>query len=305
MDIDLNDIALFVEVAKRKSFSQAAEALDMPAGTISRRITALEQTVGTPLLHRSTRRIDLTEAGRMYFERCRPIVEEASVAHNYLVDMAAQPKGRLRISLPASLAQLILPAVIQDFRRHYPDIECDFDMSLQPIDPITNPFDLALRFGKQPDSNLVARQLVLMDHHLYASPSYLQQHGMPRQPADLEYHECLRPALHDSFSCWVLHSGDKTESVTVSGQLAANNVGMLYRFACQGLGISPLLFFDAIDPDSRNKELVRVLPEWSLAKIPLFALLPSRTLPAKTRAFLDFIQPRLTDENAWGTTEST
>lgn len=304
MDIELNDIALFIEVAKRKSFSQTAEALGIPAATISRRVTSLENTVGAALLTRSTRRISLTEAGRMYFERCRPIIEEASVAHTHLLDMAAQPKGRLQISLPASLAQLILPLVIKDFRAQYPDIELDFDMSLEPIDPITHSFDLALRFGKQPDSTLIARQIVLMDHNLYASPEYLSQHGTPRKPTDLTYHECLRPAIHDSFSCWVLHSGDKTESVNVSGRLAANNIGMMHRFASQGLGIAPLLFLDALDPSTHNKELVRVLPEWSLARIPLFALLPSRTMPAKTRAFLDFIQPRLTDPKAWGT-EST
>lgn len=299
MDIQLNDIALFVEVAKRKSFSQAAEALGIPASTLSRRITDLELNVGVKLLHRSTRRIDLTEAGLMYFESCRPIIEEARVAHDQLLDMAAQPKGRLRVSMPASLAQLVLPAVIRDFRSQHPDIECDFDLSLAPIDPITNPFDLALRFGKQPDSNLVARQLVLMDHRLYASPDYLSLHGTPRTPADLGHHECLRPAMSDAFSYWILHSGEKVERVAVSGRLAANNVGMLSRFASQGLGIAPLLFLDAIDQPFREKGLVRVLPEWALTPIPLFALLPSRTIPAKTRAFLDFIQPRLTDPDTW------
>ncbi|AUL17335.1 LysR family transcriptional regulator [Bordetella bronchiseptica] len=293
MDIQLNDIALFVEVAKRKNFSHAAEALNIPTSTLSRRVSELERGLGMRLLNRSTRRIDLTEAGALYFERCRHIVEEARVAHEQLQDMAAQPKGRLRISLPTSLAQLFLTDVIPEFRGLYPDIECDFDLSMRPVDPISNPFDLVLRFGQQPDSSLVARQIVLMTQHLYAAPQYLALHGEPRVPADLGHHECLRPSMSDAFSYWVLQSGDKVERVQVSGRLAANNIGMLGRLASQGLGITPLVMSDSMTRAIRQAGLVRVLPDWALTPIPLFALMPSRMVPAKTRAFLDFIQPRL------------
>lgn len=295
MDIQLNDIALFVEVAKRKNFSHAAEALGIPTSTLSRRVTELERGIGMRLLNRSTRRIDLTEAGAVYFERCRHIVEEARVAHEQLQDMAAQPKGRLRISMPTSLAQLFLPVVIREFRAQYPDIECDFDLSMRPIDPISNPYDLVLRFGQQPDSSLIARQIVLMTQHLYASPAYLERYGEPRTPSDLSHHECLRPAMTDVMSYWVLHSGEKVERVQVSGRLAANNVGMLGRLASQGLGITPLLVFEAMERAITQSGLVRVLPDWALTPLPLFALLPSRMIPAKTRAFLDFIQPRLNE----------
>ncbi|CFU59893.1 LysR family transcriptional regulator [Bordetella pertussis] len=246
MDIQLNDIALFVEVAKRKNFSHAAEALNIPTSTLSRRVSELERGLGMRLLNRSPRRIDLTEAGALYFERCRHIVEEARVAHEQLQDMAAQPKGRLRISLPTSLAQLFLTDVIPEFRGLYPDIECDFDLSMRPVDPISNPFDLVLRFGQQPDSSLVARQIVLMTQHLYAAPQYLALHGEPRVPADLGHHECLRPSMSDAFSYWVLQSGDKVERVQVSGRLAANNIGMLGRLASQGLGITPLVMSDSM-----------------------------------------------------------
>lgn len=299
MDIQLNDIALFVEVAKRKNFSHAAEALNMPASTLSRRVSDLEHNIGMKLLNRSTRRIDLTEAGQIYFERCRPIIEEASVAHDQLVDMAAQPKGRLRVSMPSSLAQIFLPAIIRDFRTQYPDIECDFDLNIHPVDPISNPYDLVLRFGQQPDSSLVARQVVLMEHRLYASSQYLKLHGTPRIPSDLTHHECLRPAMSDAFSHWTLHSGDKTERIAVSGRVAANNVGMLSSLANQGMGIAPLLHFEPIGHPIANKDLVLVLPEWRLTPVPLFALLPSRMIPAKTRAFLDFIQPRLINPTSW------
>ncbi|MFU1905867.1 LysR family transcriptional regulator [Bordetella avium] len=293
MDIPLNDIALFVEVAKRKNFSHAAEALNIPTSTLSRRASELERNIGMKLLNRSTRRIDLTEAGMVYFERCRHIVEEARVAHEQLQDMAAHPKGRLKISMPTSLAQLFLPVVIRNFRDQYPDIECDFDLSLRPIDPISNPFDLVLRFGAQPDSSLIAKQIVLMAQQLYASRAYLAQYGEPRVPSDLGHHECLRTTLGEPASYWMLHSGDKVERVQVNGRLAANNLGMLGRMAAHGMGITPLLVFDAMEQAVSESGLVRVLPEWSLTPVPLFALLPSRRIPAKTRAFLDFIQPLL------------
>src|SRR3546814_4233714 len=114
--------------------------------------------------------------------------------------MAAQPKGRLRVSMPSSLAQLFLPTVIRDFRAQHPDIECDFDLNMQHIDPISNPYDLVLRFGRQPDSSLVARQIVLMENRLFASPQYLSLHGVPRSPTDLGHHECRRQAMSDAFS---------------------------------------------------------------------------------------------------------
>src|SRR3546814_18859036 len=147
MDIQLNDIALFGEVAKRKNFSHAAEALHMPASTLSRRVSELEQSIGMKLLNRSTRRIELTEAGLMYFERCRPIVEEARVAHDQLLDMAEQTKGRLRVSMPSSLALLLLPAVYSEFRAQHTAIDCDFTMTLPHLNPHINPFYLVISLG--------------------------------------------------------------------------------------------------------------------------------------------------------------
>jgi DNA-binding transcriptional LysR family regulator len=301
MDIQLNDIALFVEVAKRKNFSHAAEALGMPAATLSRRVSELERRIGMQLLTRTTRRTELTEAGALYFERCRHIIEEASVAHEQLHDMAAQPKGRLRISMISSLAQLVLPVVMREFTEQYPDIQCEFDLSGRPVDPISNPFDLVVRFGQQPDSSLISRQIMLMSQQLYASQDYLARHGAPRIPSDLTHHDCLRfPSGEGNSSYWMLHSGERVVRVQVFGRLIANNMGMLARLASIGMGIVPLPVFDAMEKAIARAGLVRVLHDWSLTPMPLFALLPSRTIPAKTRAFLDFIQPRLNEQPRQG-----
>ena len=184
--------------------------------------------------------------------------------------------------------------MIREFREQHPDIECDFDLGMRSVDPINNPFDLILRFGQQPDSSLISRKIVLMAHQLYASPEYLARHGEPRvrgsQPSRV-------PAAHHARRVILLDAPFGRQGGTRAGigRLAANNVGMLGRLASQGLGITPLLVFDAMERAIKQSGLVRVLPEWSLTPLPLFALLPSRMLPAKTKAFLDFIQPRLNE----------
>ncbi|WP_233236293.1 LysR family transcriptional regulator [Bordetella sp. LUAb4] len=293
MDLHLNDIALYVEVARRKNFSRAAEVLNMPASTLSRRVGELEKHVGMRLLNRSTRRIDLTEAGQIYYERCRHLVERARVAHEQLTDMASAPKGMLRVSMQSSLAHLFLPVAMAEFTRAYPNIECEFDVSSAPIDPISNPYDVVLRFGKQPDSGLIARQLLSMSCEMYAMPAYLEQHGVPRTPQDLTGHECLRSLIDERHSTWELRRGKEVEVVQVSGHMSANQSSLLYRLAVSGLGIVALPVFDRLRQAVRESGLVRVLPEWQLAPLPLYALLPSRVLPAKTQAFLSFIEPRL------------
>jgi DNA-binding transcriptional LysR family regulator len=164
------------------------------------------------------------------------------------------------------------------------------------VDPISNPFDLVLRVGQQPDSSLISRQIMLMDHRLYASNDYLARHGQPLTPADLSHHDCLRfPSGEGNSSYWMLHSGERVARVQVFGRLIANSIGILARLAGRGMGIVPLPVFPTMEKAIARVGLVRVLPDWSLTPVPLFALLPSRTVPAKTRAFLDFIQPKLNE----------
>ena len=293
MPLQLDDIALFVEVAKRKSISRSAEFLGVPASTLSRRLTQLEAELGMKLLNRSTRRIELTELGASYYARCQPLIDEARVAHEQLADMFAQPKGRLRISMPNSLATLVLPQLLREFTRAYPDIVVDIDLGTAPIDAMNNPFDVALRFGAQRDSSLISRQILAMDNWLFAAPEYLARHGTPREPADLRHHECLRPFVEEESMRWRLRRGDEVREIDVRGQIAVNNIGMLGTLARQGLGIAPILHCPGLRCMMVDESLVRVLPEWHLDPIPLYVLLPSRNVPAKTRAFRDFLSPLL------------
>lgn len=292
-NIQLNDIALFVEVARRGSFSLSAAALGVPPSTLSRRVSELERDLGMPLLKRSTRKIGLTEAGALYFERCRDLIDEARVAHEQLQASIACPGGQLSVSLPASLAQVFVLTVIDAFHRRYPDIHCHFELGNQRVDPISSTCDIALRFGQQPSSSLIVHVISAMTPRLYASVDYLDRHGAPRTPADLARHQCLVGAPTGEFQ-WVLRSEAREERVRVSGKVAANDSGMIRSLVRAGVGIGPLLKFEAGGASGGDK-IAHVLERWSLPRVPLVALLPTRKVPARVRAFLDFIRPNLQD----------
>lgn len=292
----LNDIALFVEVAKSRSFTRAAEALNMPVSTLSRRIRELEREIGVPLLKRSTRKVEISEAGGVYFERCQSIVAEAQIAHEQLLEMSQQPKGHLRVSMPSSFSMVFMPAILKEFGQQYPDIECEIDLSIRPIDLLADPFDLILRFGRQPDSSVIARQIATLPLGLFATPAYLAKHGIPRTPADLTRHQCLRSSTSKEDSVWELHRAGQVEKISVAGRLTLNNVGMSHRMALKSVGIVPLSTKE-FDEGMTHEGLQRVLPDWQFSPVPLLALFPSRLMSAKTRVFLDFIQARLDLKN--------
>ena len=202
-------------------------------------------------------------------------------------------RQQLSVSLPASLAQVFVPTVIDAFHRRYPDIHCHFELGNQRVDPISSTCDIALRFGQQPSSSLIVHVISAMTPRLYASVDYLDRHGAPRTPADLARHQCLVGAPTGEFQ-WVLRSEAREERVRVSGKVAANDSGMIRSLVRAGVGIGPLLKFEAGGASGGDK-IAHVLERWSLPRVPLVALLPTRKVPARVRAFLDFIRPNLQD----------
>ncbi|WP_258128781.1 LysR family transcriptional regulator [Achromobacter anxifer] len=312
--VQLNDIALFVEVAKRKSFSLAARALNMPTSTLSRRINELERAIGLRLINRNTRRLDLTEAGAAYMRRCQGLIDEARLAHEQLQSLSGGPSGNLRVSMPYSLAMWLLPETITDFTDRYPEVECEFDLSMMTAsDAQGTPFDVVLRFGNDTHhprtaaesgydngngnstvpSGAVVQELVSLENHLYASDRYLARHGEPKVPADLSQHQCLRTAIDEAHSHWTLHRGAVTERVPVSGHLAANNMSIAGTLAGLDLAITRMPHCHALAPIIKRNSLKRVLPGWKVDPISIYVVYPSSIQPAKTRAFMDFILPKL------------
>ena len=290
---ELSDIALFVEVAKRRSFSRAADALGIPNSSLSRRISTLERALGVTLLHRSSRRVELTELGSRYFERCERIVADAEAAHDQLVRDSSSPKGRVRMSVPVDFGLLFIAPALVEFARLYPDLTFEVDMSPRRVDLLAEHYDLAIRVGDLEDSStLVTRRLANVEVSLYASPIYLKAAGVPRTPADLAAHSCLRMLLPKAGPPWVLRS--EGTQVTASGEsrFSINNLGMLRELTVSGVGIGA---FDAVvaDADIRNGRLQRILPEWSMAPLPISLLTPGSRLPRRVRLWVDFLAERL------------
>ncbi|XAH22135.1 LysR family transcriptional regulator [Xylophilus sp. GW821-FHT01B05] len=289
----LNDMALFVEVAQTRSFRRAADATGVPNSTLSRRISALEKAIGLRLLHRTTRKVELTEAGQLYYERCRRIVDEARIAHEQLGEMLAQPSGVLRASLPVDFATIYMAPLIAEFARRYPGISFDFDLTPRRVDLVAEPFDVAIRMGELADSSLIARLLARLSVHAYAAPRYLDISGEPTHPTDLMQHECLG---FPKVGKWTLHRGAETVEVDVGGKFQVNSVGMFRRLATLDLGVI-LLSEDIAAEDVAAGRLRRILPAWQATSIPVYALTETRLLPAKTQRFIEFLQERLGHQN--------
>ncbi|MBD8213381.1 LysR family transcriptional regulator [Erwinia persicina] len=287
----LNDMALFVEVARARSFRKAAEAVGMPNSTLSRRISALEKAIGLRLLHRTTRKIELTEAGQLYYARSKPIVEEARLVHEQLGEMLEQPGGTLRISLPVDFATLYLTPLIADFAAHYPGIRFEFDLTPRRVDLVTEPFDVAIRMGKLEDSGLIARLIGRHSRYLYASPDYIGASGTPATPTDLAAHECL---CMTKVPTWHLQqSKSKAEvEVGVHGRFTLNSVGMIRTLALKHQGIA-LLPEKIVADDLASGQLMRVLPEWKGSAVSIYAVTETRLTPARTQRFIEFLSSRL------------
>jgi DNA-binding transcriptional LysR family regulator len=285
----LNDMALFVEVVKAKGFRGASETTGVPNSTLSRRISALEKTIGLRLLHRTTRKVELTEAGQIYFERCKRIVDEAKLAHQELGDMLAQPSGLLRASLPVDFATIYVAPLIAEFAERYPGITFDLDLTPRQVDLVSEPFDVAIRIGEPESSHLIARPLASFVPHLYASPNYLKRAGQPATPAELEHHDCLN-ILKDR--PWILHREGESVEVVTRSRFTVNNVGLISRLATLGMGVV-LLTEEVVADALAAGRLVRVLPEWHGRPVPVYALTETRLLPAKTQRFIEFLKERL------------
>ncbi len=285
----LNDMALFVEVVKAKGFRSAAEAMGVPNSTLSRRISGLEKAIGLRLLHRTTRKIELTEAGQIYFERCKRIVDEARLAHEQLGEILAQPSGVLRASLPVDFAVTYLAPLIAEFAGLYPGITFDFDLTPRRVDLVSEPFDVAIRMGESENSQLIARTLASLRPHLYASPGYLERSGEPNKPADLARHECLGILKAGS---WTLHDGKRTATVPVGGRFTLNSVGMIRRLATLDMGIV-LMPEEIVADDLASGKLRRIMPAWHGTPTPVYAITETRLLPAKTQRFIEFLKERL------------
>jgi len=298
MMVEPNDLLLFARIVEAGSFSLAAERVDLPKSTVSRRIALLEAKLGERLLQRTTRKLVLTEFGASLLEHARKVVEEVEAAGALVQHRQLAPSGRLRVSMPADFANMGMTGFMARFMEQYPAIRLELDLSPRRVDLVSENFDIAIRMGDLPDdASLNARRVALERLALYAAPSYIARRGIPAHPDDLVDHDllCLL-SRSGGAQAWVLTSGKTTWTRELPARLTANSPDLLARMACTGAGIaaSSGLFANA---HVEKGELVRILPDWLLPEVTGWAVFPGRRLmPAKTRAFLDMMESACCEE---------
>lgn len=293
MDIFRN-MQIFVEVAREKSFRGAADNLEIPNSTVSRRIVELEREVGLRLFDRSTRRVTLTDAGRLHFANCERILDDARLASEQLADMRATPSGKLRIvANVAPVNEWVIP-LLPAFSLRYPEIAIELDLVPGIPNPKEKGVDVAIMLGPVVQEDLVARQIIcLKELGLYASPGYIREHGEPSTPAELCQHEGL---THLKIPQWRLLQADsgKVETVSPSGRISIASFHALQDLCLADMGICVWHNWRA-QKLVQERRLSRVLPQWSLEGWEFYAVTTSRHVPARVRAFIDFLiekQPR-------------
>lgn len=300
MSHDFNDTLMFVKVVEKGSFTAAAQALGVPKATLSRKIGELEQRLGTRLLKRTTRKLGLTEAGTLYYERSARIAQDLSEAESAVSQLNSAPRGWLRFTAPYSLGSDAITPLLPEFMARYPDVRLDMHLTNDKLDLVGSEMDLALRIGNLPDSTLSARRLATLQMHVYASPEYLARHGEPLQPADLEHHRALAfsQQRHNGRYLWDLYDGSRRIDVPVSPVLVANDPPSLFNAVVSGVGLTLL-------PDSFGKVAVQqgrlrlLLSPWAGPTRDLSAVFPpGRMQTPKVRAFVDFLSEHLVLDHA-------
>jgi DNA-binding transcriptional LysR family regulator len=290
----LEQLSAFVEVARRQSFAQAARQLDRHVSAVSRAVAGLENRLGVRLLQRTTRRVTLSDAGRDYFRRCEMLLAELEGADAAVRELTASVRGVLRVSAATGAGQSLIAPLVPEFLAAYPAIALDLQLSNRYVDLIEEGYDLALRVGSlATDSRLVVRKLAPTRRVLLASPDYLERHGSPRAPRQLREHACLMLDIGARPQRWELQRARTRVSIDVAGPLHSNNSFVLLSACRQAAGIG-LLPASVAGADVRAGALRHVLPGWASVEQGIYAVFPSaRFIPAKVRAFVDFISARL------------
>ncbi len=293
---DLNDTLVFVKVVELGSFISAAKALRLPKTTVSRKVQELETRLGAQLLHRTTRKLGLTEAGNVYYEHSQRIAQELDEAESAVGQLQSGPRGWLRVTAPYSLGNTWIAPLLGEFRARHPEVRVEMMLSNESLDLIAKEIDVALRVGSLPDSNLVARKLAVFRTQIYASPTYIERYGEPLHPDDLRHHRVLvtlkTPHNGGNF-VWKLSDGKVERDFVIDPVMIANDPAPLRGSLLCGEGL--MLMGDVMIKAYAEHGLVqRVLAGWRGPDYDFNAVFPRGQVQSpKVRAFVDFLVERL------------
>jgi len=291
----LGSMAVFVKVVEASSFAAAARHFRMSPAMASKHVQALEERIGARLLNRTTRRVNPTEVGQSYYERCLHILADFEEAEREAGDANVRPRGLLKISAPFTFGIAYVGPALADYLATYPDVSAELVLNDRSMDLLENGFDVAIRVGHLPDSSLIGRRLITAQTVLCASPHYLDRFGVPRTLQDLASRNCLVHSLSKPRDTWRFVGRDgEPATVQVSGRFIANNGGMLRMLALKGEGIICVPSF-IVGADLAEGLLVRLLDDYEPVETPVSAVYPhGRFLSAKVRAFVDLLAAQLT-----------
>lgn len=284
--MDLNEVAIFVKVIQKGSFTAAAQDLDMPKSTVSAKISSLENRLGTSLITRSTRKLSLTAAGEAFYLRSTKALDELFFAESAVRSESLGPQGRFRVTAPVDVGNTILPILAAQFLKQYPQVDLEIILSDQNVDFLGDQIDLAIRAGSLKDSSLIAKRVGKVGFRLYASPTYLKANKTPRTLKDLQDHMGIlfTPLWKDG---WVLRGDKKSQKIRPGKIITSNNMTMTHGLALEGAGISYLPSF-LCEADVKAGRLVHVLKEFRSEVAPLHFVYPAQKyVPPAVKAFMD------------------
>ncbi|HEY0482632.1 MAG TPA: LysR family transcriptional regulator [Kofleriaceae bacterium] len=289
--MDLNEIAVFARVVQAGSFIAASKALGMPKSTVSRKVADLEERLDTRLLQRTTRKLSLTDAGRLLFDHCARIVSEVENAERAVTSLHDTPRGVLRVT--AGTNATFLGPLIRDYLKRYPEVRLQLLCTARNVDLIEERFDLGIRAGRLADSSLIAKSLGTVTWLLVATPAYLKRRGRPRAPADLAEHDCLSFGAGSDRATLHLRRGDEPAEVALTPRLAVSDIEILHQVTVGGMGIALLPAYQCI-ADLRTHRLERVLRDWDAPTAPIHIVYPStRHVSPAVKSFIDHLQQHM------------
>jgi len=287
----IHAMQVFVRVAELQSFTRAAESLGLPKGSLSRQLQALENTVGARLLHRTTRQVQLTQDGQVYYERCRDLLSTLEEMDSLFQHDPAIISGRLRVDMPVSLACHYILPLLADFLQHYPGIELELSSSDRRVDVIREGFDCVIRVGTLEDSGLIARPLGMLTQINCASPHYLARFGTPTTLDDLATHAVVHYSQQfGSHSSGFEFFDGKTRHLIQTGSTVTVNSAETYHAAClSGLGIiqAPER---GLRQAVKEKKLIEILPYFRAGPLPISLIYPHRrNLARRVQVFMEWL----------------
>lgn len=296
----LNDIAVFVQVVESGSFTAAAERLGLSRSVVSKYITRLEGRLGARLLNRTTRRLSLTETGHVFFHRSQRGLLEIEEAEAEVSRLQGAPRGKLRINSPMSFGILHIAPLLPEFLERYPDLSLEMNLDDRQVDLVEEGFDLAIRIAELPESSLIARRLAPCRHVVCATPAYLERHGTPQKPRDLQQHNAITFRYQPTPDEWhfVSRQGEVSR-VQVGGSLQMNNSLALREALLHDVGLTLIPTF-IVGEDLRENRLRAVLTDYRTLEPSIYAVYPHRRhLSPKVRAFIDFLVQKIPASPPW------